>query len=353
MRLGFAFLGTAFLMVVFGLGINTDVDQITFAALDRDNTPESRAYLQAFSGSPYFAERNALSSYDDLDQQLRSAEVTLAIEIPPGFGRDIRSGAASEAGAWIDGAMPFHAETARGYVAGVHQRYLADLARARPVAAAVSSPAGVETRFRYNQDFRSVFAMVPGTIAMLLAFIPAMLMAVAVVREKELGSITNLYVTPLTRIEFLLGKQLPYVVASYMSFASLFLMAVFLFDVPLKGGFWALAVGALLYVTAMTGYGLVVSVFTRTQMAALFAAGILTSVPAVQFSGLLTPVSSLTGFAAFMAHTFPAMYFLEVTVGTFTKGLGFEALGGALATLALFIPVLTLFSLVFLRKQER
>jgi ribosome-dependent ATPase len=353
-RLGFAFLGSIFLMAVFGFGINTDVNTISFAVLDRDNTPESRAYLETFRGSPYFVERSPLTSDGDRDERLRGATATLALEIPPGFGRDLRKGAAPEVGAWVDGAMPFHAETARGYVAGVHQQFLDDLARMKPKPDASSlPPAIIETRFRYNQDFKSIYAMVPGTIAMLLAFMPAMLMAVAVVREKELGSIINLYVTPLTRIEFLLGKQLPYVVASYLSFLTLFAMAIWLFDVPFHGGLLTLAGGALLYVVAMTGYGLVVSVFTRTQMAALFAAGILTSVPAVQFSGLLSPVSSLVGFPSFMAHTFPATYFLRIAVGTFTKSLGFAALAGSLASLALFIPVLTVFSLLFLRKQER
>ncbi|TIS55521.1 MAG: ATP-binding cassette domain-containing protein [Mesorhizobium sp.] len=349
-RLGFAILGTAFLMVVFGLGINTDVNRLTFAALDRDNTPESRAYLQEFRGSPYFAERKVLTSYKELDEELRSGIFALAIEVPPGFGRDIRRGATPEIGAWVDGAMPFHAETARGYLAGVHQQYLAD--RAAAVGSRPAPPA-VETRFLYNQDFKSVFAMVPGTIAMLLAFMPAMLMAVGVVREKELGSITNLYVTPVTRLEFLLGKQLPYVILSLVSFIILFAMAVFLFGVALKGSFWVLLLGALLYVTAMTGYGLVISTFTRTQIAALFVAGITTSLPAVQFSGMLTPVSSLVGFPAFMAHTFPAMYFMRISVGTFTKALGFQELAGSLLALTAFIPLLTLASLAFLRRQEQ
>ncbi|WFP79067.1 ribosome-associated ATPase/putative transporter RbbA [Mesorhizobium sp. WSM4906] len=348
-RLGFALLGTAFLMIVFGLGINTDVNQVTFAVLDRDNTPESRAYLQEFRGSPYFAERKTLANYDDLDRALRSAAFALAIEVPPGFGRDLRRGSAPEIGAWVDGAMPFRAETVRGYLAGLHQQYVADVA-----GAAGSRPASpvIETRFVYNQDFKSIFAMVPGTIAMLLAFMPAMLMAVGVVREKELGSIVNLYVTPVTRLEFLLGKQLPYVILCLISFLTLFLMAVLLFGVTLKGSFWVLLLGALLYVTAMTGYGLVISAFTRTQIAALFVAGIMTSLPAVQFSGMLAPVSSLVGFPAFMAHTFPAMYFLRISVGTFTKALGFQELAGSLLALAVFIPILILISLAFLRRQE-
>ena len=351
-RLGFALLGTAFLMVVFGLGINTDVNDLSFAVLDRDNTPESRAYLQELRGSPYFQEKAPLDTYADIERRLQSGDVLLALEIPPGFGRDVARGTATEVGAWIDGAMPFRAETARGYLSGVHQSYLANLARAD--GKATSAPlATIETRFRYNQDFKSVFAMVPGTIAMLLAFIPSILMAVGVVREKELGSITNLYVTPVTRLEFLLGKQLPYIVVAFVSFLGLLAMAIFLFRVPLKGSLPVLLLGGLLYVTAMTGYGLVVSSFTRSQMAALFGTGILTSMPAVQFSGLLTPVSSLTGFPAFMAHTFPTMYFLTISVGTFTKALGLRELAGSLLWLAVFIPVLTFLSLALLRKQER
>jgi ribosome-dependent ATPase len=351
-RLGFAFLGTAFLMVVFGLGINTDVNGLSFAVLDRDNTPESRTYVQELRGSPYFEETPPLRAYGDLEQRLQAGEILVAIEIPPGFGRNLARGAATEVGAWIDGAMPFRAETARGYLAGVHRSYLANLAR-RTGHATPTPAATIETRFRYNQDFKSVFAMVPGTIAMLLAFIPSILMAVGVVREKELGSITNLYVTPVTRLEFLLGKQLPYVIVAFVSLLGLLAMAILLFDVPLKGSLSVLLLGGLLYVTAMTGYGLVVSSFTRSQMAALFGTGILTAMPAVQFSGLLTPVSSLSGFPALMAHTFPTMYFLTISVGTFTKALGFQELAGSLLALALFIPVLTLLSLAQLRKQER
>ena len=178
--------------------------------------------------------------------------------------------------------------------------------RSAPTGAIGSSPAAIiETRFRYNQDFKSVYAMVPSTMAMLLVLIPAILMALAIVREKELGSIINLYVTPVTRIEFLLGKQLPYIAVALVNFAVLFLMALFVFDVPLKGSFPTLALGAVLYVTTTTGYGMLISSFTRTQIAALFGTAILTIVPATQFSGMLTPVSSLSGAGAVIGHVFP------------------------------------------------
>ena len=351
-RLGFALFGTAFLMLVFGFGINTDVDRLPFATLDRDNTPESRAYLEELRGSTYFSEQAPGTGYADLDRRLAGGELKVVLEIPPGFGRDLRRGRPVEVGAWIDGAMPFRAETTRGYLQSVHQHFLDDLAPAGGAAAA-AAPASIETRFRYNQDFRSVNAMVPSTMAMLLALIPAILMAVAVVREKELGSITNLYVTPVTRLEFILGKQLPYIGLALVNFVCLVLMAILIFGVPLKGSFLALATGTLLYVTATTGYGLLISAFASTQIAALFGTAILTILPATQFSGMLAPVSSLSGLPAVMARVFPMTYFLPISVGTFTKSLGFAALAGEMATLALFVPCLTLISLLLLRKQAR
>jgi ribosome-dependent ATPase len=350
-RLAFALLGTTFLMLVFGFGITTDVDNLSFAALDRDHSHESRAYLEELRGSLYFIEKPPLADYADLDRRLQNGSIKAAIEIPPGFGRDIKRGRSTEVGAWIDGAMPFRAETIRQYLQGVHRQYLTD-----PVlkgGTGADQPANLEVRFRYNQTFDSIYAMVPSVMSLLLVLIPAILMALAIVREKELGSITNLYVTPVTRLEFLLGKQLPYIALSVLNFSVMFVMAVFVFGVPLKGSFLALLAGALIYSAATTGYGMLISAFTRTQIAALFGTAILTVLPATQFSGMMTPVSSLTGLPAIMGHAFPMTYFLRVCIGTFTKGLGFVELLPSLAALALFIPALTLLSLMLLRKQER
>ena len=188
---------------------------------------------------------------------------------------------------------------------------------------------------------------------MLLALIPAILMALAVVREKELGSITNLYVTPVTRLEFLIGKQLPDIALSLANFAILMVIAEFVFKVPLKGSFPTLLLGVTLYVAATTGYGMLVSSFTQTQIAALFGTAILTVLPATQFSGMMTPVSSLTGFPALMGKAFPMTYFLRVSVGTFTKALGFRDLYLYLLGIAAFIPVFTVLSFMLLRKQQR
>lgn len=352
-RLTFAFLGSALLMLILGFGISMDVDELSFAVLDRDQTPDSRAYIQGFSGSRYFVEQRPIKDYADLEHRLQNGEIGAAIEIPSGFGRDIKAGRPVRLAAWIDGAMPFRAETIRGYIEGTHRKFVADLQARNQIEGADRPLAKIETRFLYNQDFDSVYAMVPGTLALLLALIPAILMALAIVREKELGTITNLYVTPVTRLEFLLGKQAPYIVVAMVNFGLMVLMALFVFQVPLKGSFLVLALGALLYVAATTSYGMLISAFTRTQLAALFGTAILTMLPAMQFSGILTPVSSLAGVAALMGRLFPMSYFLPISVGTFTKGLGLADLAIYLVQLAVFFPVFIVLSLLLLRKQER
>ncbi len=352
-RLSFALLGSVLLMFVLGNGISMDVENLRFAVLDRDQSPESRAYIQNMAGSRYFQQQAPLHSEQELEQRMRSGELTVALEIPPQFGHHLRVNRQPEIAAWIDGALPYRGETALGYVQGLHQQYLLDLITETTGTTPQLLPTDLALRYRYNQDFRSIYAMVPAVFSLLLVFIPAILMALGVVREKELGSITNLYVTPVTRLEFLLGKQLPYVVVSMVSYGCLLLQAVWLFEVPVKGSLFTLTLGALLYVTTTTGVGLVISTFTRTQIAALFGTAILTMLPTVQFSGLTTPVGSLTGMAYGIGQCFPATYFLIISRGVFTKALGFYDLLGPLLALAAFIPVLTLLSLALLPKQER
>jgi ribosome-dependent ATPase len=350
-RLAMCFLAPLVLLTVLGFGISMDVDELPVAALDRDRSPESRGYLEQFAGSRYFAPRAPLASPEDLERRLRAGELRVAIEIPAGFGRDLQAGRHPEIGIWIDGAMPFRAETARGYVLAVEQSWLRRLAHERGLDLA-AEPVELRIRYRYNQDLRSVYAIVPGVVALVLVLVPTMMMAVAVVREKELGSIVNFQATPVGRLEFLLGKQLPYVAVSFVAFLELVVWAVAVFGVPLKGSFPALAVGALLYVWATTALGLLVSAFTRTQIAAIVAATILTILPTIQFSGMIAPVSSLTGAAAVMGHGFPASWFHRVSVGVFTKALDAGALWPAYAALVSFALVFAAASLALLRKQQ-
>jgi ribosome-dependent ATPase len=340
-------------MMVLGYGMTLDVEDLTFAALDRDDSPASRDYLTSLAGSRYFVRRAPLRTADDIDRRMLTGELALAIEIPPGFGRDVTRGRAPAIAVWVDGAMPFRGETIRGYVQAAHQDYLARLALQAPEAGPGRGGVTLQVRYRYNQDFRSLDAMVPGVIPLLLMFVPSILTALAVVREKELGSITNFYVTPVTRLEFLLGKQLPYVVIAMVSFGVLVALAVLALGVPLKGSVAALAGGALLYVITTTGLGLVMSAFTRTQIAALFGTAIATITPATQFSGLTDPVSSLEGAGRLIGEAFPMTYFLTISRGTFNKALGVRDLGGEFLALAVFVPVVLGLSLLLLRKQAR
>jgi ribosome-dependent ATPase len=352
-RMTMAGLGSIILMFIMGYGISLDVEDLTFAVLDRDQTTVSQGYALNLAGSRYFIERSPISDYDELDRRMRSGELSLAVEIPAGFGRDLARGRPVEIGAWIDAAMPTRAETVRGYVRGMHVLWLSELVTSRTRdGAAAGSLVNIETRFRYNPDVKSLVAMVPAIIPLLLMLIPAMLTALSVVREKELGSIINFYVTPVSRLEFLLGKQIPYVVLGMANFLLLTLLAITIFGVPLKGSVLALATGTLLYVGAATALGLLFSTFMRSQIAAVFGTAILTILPASQFSGLLDPVSSLEGVGALIGQIYPTTHYLIISRGAFSKALGFADLQASFVPLLLAVPAVLAVAVALLKKQE-
>ena len=350
-RLATAGIGAAILMLVLGFGINLDVENLTFAVLDRDQSNVSSKYVANLAGSRYFIEKETIRDYDDLDRRMRSGDLTLAIEIPPQFGSNLQRRRQVEIGAWIDGAMPQRGETVRSYAQANHAQWMSEAASqmSQPPPAAL---ANIEKRFRYNPNVESIQAMVPGVIPLLLLLIPAILAVLSIARERELGSITNLYVTPVTRTEFILGKQIPYVVLAMVNFILLTLIAVFVFHVQLKGSFWALAAGSLLYCFAATGMGLLLSTFLRSQIAALFGTAIITLVPATSFSGLIDPVSSLEGIGAMVGRVYPTAHYLTIVRGTFSKGLGFADLSASFLPLAIACLVLLVLSVALLKKQE-
>ena len=343
-RLTMAGLGSVILMIIMGYGITLDVEHLNYAVLDRDQTTVSSDYTINIAGSSrYFTERPPVADYEELDRRMRSGELSMAIEIPSGFGRDVERWREGDRpvriGVWIDGAMPQRGETIRGYVQGMHLLWLQDVARHR-LGQQVVTPATIELRYRYNPDVKSLVAMVPAVIPLLLLLIPAMLATLSVVREKDLGSIINFYVTPTTRLEFLVGKQLPYMALGFLNFLLLTALAATLFRVPLKGDFLTAATGALLYVGCSTGIGMLVSTLTRTQVAALFATAVLTLIPAGNFCGLTDPVSSLEGFGRLVGDVYPTTYFITISRGTFNKALGFAGLYESFLPLLIAIPVL-------------
>ena len=351
-RATLALLGSAILMFIIAYGISLDVENLSYAILDRDQTGLSQNYALNLAGSRYFIEHPPIADYADLDQRMRNGELSLAIEIPAGFARDVARGTPVQIGAWVDGAMPTRAETVRGYVQAMHQTWLVDMAK-HQLGVDLAAASTLETRYRYNPDVKSLPAMVPAVIPMLLMMIPAMLAALSVVREKELGSIINLYVTPVTRSEFLLGKQLPYIVLAMINFLMLTALAVTVFGVPVKGSFATLALAAFIFVICSTGFGLFASTFTNSQISALFVTMIGTIIPCVQFAGLLNPVSSLEGVGAFIGRIYPATHFLIISRGVFGKALGLATLAPSFWPMLLAIPVILGLAIGLLKKQER
>jgi ribosome-dependent ATPase len=350
----FAFIGSALLMLVFGFGITTDVEHIRYASLDLDQSPESRRYLEGFGSSPrWFTRTEPTFSYEDALSRLQSDDVSVVLEIPPQFGRDFRRGEGPEVLAQVDGAMTFRGDTVEQYVKGVHANTLTDPATGLETAKPQKYTADIESRFMYNPTFESVYSIVPSVPALLLLLIPAILMTVSIVREKELGSIINFYVTPTAKIEYLIGKQIPYVAIGMLNFFILTALAYVVFGVPIKGSFFMLVVCAFLYVIATTALGMVTSTFTSSQVAAVFVTAILTIIPTIQFSGLLQPVSTLTGGAGVVGSIWPASYYMHASLGVFTKGLGAGLLVRDIVFMIICIPVLIGISLLGLKKQEK
>jgi ribosome-dependent ATPase len=352
-RLAFAFIGSALMMLVFGFGITTDIENVRFAALDYDQSPQSRAYIQQFAGSqPYFIEMPPARSSDEALERLKSDDVSLILEIPPNFAQNLKRDRQPEVLAQVDAAMTFRGETVAQYVQGIHNHMLkesSDVFYGKPPRYV----ADIQDRFMYNPTFESIYSMVPSIPALLLVLIPAILMAVSIVREKELGSMINFYVTPTRKLEYLIGKQLPYVLIVMANFFILAGMAVFVFGVPVKGSFLALTACTFLYAFATTGIGMAISSFTSSQVAAVFITAIVTMLPTLQFSGLMQPVSTLTGNAKFIGMIWPTTYYMHASVGAYTKGLHPVLIIQDMLFLAACIPVLWGISWLGLRKQEK
>lgn len=352
-RLAFAIFGPLILMLAMGYGISFDVEDMRYAVLDQDRSRESRMVLRQFEGSRYFSAAPELAGTGDLDRRMQRGEIGLALVIPPGFGRDLTAGQQPEISAWLDGANTTRAETARGYVEGAFGSFLSELAARSGTTGSTQQLTELEVRFRYNQGFTSQQAIPPGVLMMLMMMIPAMLTALGVVREKELGSITNLYAAPASRFEFLAGKQLPYIGIALVSFGTMMLMIFLLFGLAPKSSVPVLLAGAVLYATAATGFGLLASTVATSQVAAVFGTAIIMLVPTINFSGMLTPAATLDTVSRAIGQAFPSAHFQIISAGVFNKGLSAAALAPNLAILAGFCLLYWTASSLLLPKQDR
>ena len=352
-RLFFAVFGPLIIMASVSWGISFDVRNLKFAVYDRDQTAASRELVEYFDGSRYFLQQPPIQSEAEIDTVLKSSGAILVIDIPSGFGRDLARGLKPEVGFYVDGSMPFNATNIRGYIGSLITAYTKDRIAESGLPVSLKAPAGIEPRFMYNQDFDSINAIAPGVMMLVLMMIPAMMSAVGVVREREIGSIANFYASPAAVAQYLIGKQLPYIAVGMVNFAAMMLMIIYLFGVPLKGSFTGLAVGTLLMVSATTALGLLISCFVRSQLAAIFATAIITMIPAQTYSGFLYPLSTMEGGALVIGKTFPSSWYYTVSVGSFTKGLHTADLLHEYAAIAAFAATSLILACVLLKKQEK
>ena len=352
-RLFFAVFGPLIIMASVSWGISFDVRNLKFAVYDRDQTAASRELVEYFDGSRYFLQQQPIQSEAEIDTVLKSSGAILVIDIPSGFGRDLARGLKPEVGFYVDGSMPFNATNIRGYIGSLITAYTKDRIAESGLPVSLKAPAGIEPRFMYNQDFDSINAIAPGVMMLVLMMIPAMMSAVGVVREREIGSIANFYASPAAVAQYLIGKQLPYIAVGMVNFAAMMLMIIYLFGVPLKGSFAGLAVGTLLMVSASTALGLLISCFVRSQLAAIFATAIITMIPAQTYSGFLYPLSTMEGGALVIGKTFPSSWYYTVSVGSFTKGLHTADLLHEYAAIAAFAATSLILACLLLKKQEK
>ena len=352
-RLFFAVFGPLIIMASVSWGISFDVRNLKFAVYDRDQTAASRELVEYFDGSRYFLQQPPIQSEAEIDTVLKSSGAILVIDIPSGFGRDLARGLKPEVGFYVDGSMPFNATNIRGYIGSLITAYTKDRIAESGLPVSLKAPTGIEPRFMYNQDFNSINAIAPGVMMLVLMMIPAMMSAVGVVREREIGSIANFYASPAAVAQYLIGKQLPYIAVGMVNFAAMMLMIIYLFGVPLKGSFAGLAIGTLLMVSATTALGLLISCFVRSQLAAIFATAIITMIPAQTYSGFLYPLSTMEGGALVIGKTFPSSWYYTVSVGSFTKGLHTADLLHEYAAIAAFAATSLILACVLLKKQEK
>ena len=351
-RTFFALFGPVILMTAVTWGVSFDVGNLAFAVRDRDQSAESRAIVEYFAGSSQFHQLPPLTADADIDTALESSAAKMIIDIPPSFGRDLLRGARPEIGFYLDGAESFNAASLTGYIASILGDYARDQAHAHGIRLPPDA-AQLVPRFRYNPDFKSILAIAPGVLMLALSLFPAMMAAVGVVREREIGSIANFYASPASRLQFLLGKQLPYLAAAMTSFLILYLMMRYWFGVPLNGSAAALLTGTLLMCATTTATGLLVSCFTRSQVAAIFITAVGTVMPAMSFSGFLVPVSSLQGGAYIMGKILPSAWYANLTTGTFVKGLGYPDLVREHFILGGYYLIILTLAVLNLKKQER
>jgi ABC-2 type transport system permease protein len=348
--LGMAIVLPLIMLFLFAYATNMDVEDLPLAVYDQDQTRASRDYVTQLTTSDQFHLHSQVWSEAELKRLMDRDAVKVGLIIPPGFGEALQASRPATVQTWVDGSFSPTAKVAIGYVTAFNQVY-----SARQVAALVGQtfkPAiVVEPRAWYNPDLKSINFIVPGLFAVILLAFPPLLSALAVVREKEQGSIQQIFVSPIRPAEFILGKLIPYGVLAFVEMLTIFVVGIGWFRVPFKGDVTLLLVASLIYVLGAVGIGLLVSTVTNSQVAASLAALVLTMMPALIFSGFFYPIFNMPSVMQGFTHLFPARYFVVIARSIGLKGVELETLWPQMGLmLAYVLVVFTLASLRFKKK---
>jgi ABC-2 type transport system permease protein len=343
MMLAVIFVSPIIQTFLFSYAVSTDVSHITMAVRDMDGTAESRALVDRFLASGYFTYRIQALSDVDVNRALDTGKAQMVLVIPRGFAHDLARGRTGEVQTLLDGSDSVTANIIAGYTAQITQSYAREigLARLDRLRATVVSLPGLEPRPRvwYNPELKSVNFMVPGVLCLILTLVTLLLTAFSVVREKEVGTLEQLVVTPLTPMELMIGKTLPFVLIGLLDMALVLGVSIVWFHIHVAGSVWLLFACAGVYVLTTLGLGIFVSTVSRTQQEALLTAFFI-FLPSIILSGFMFPVENMPRIVQGLTYVIPLRYFLEIVRGICLKGNGLDILWPQLLILAAFAAVI-------------
>jgi len=341
--------------ILLGLGFVLDVKNLPVAFYDQDRSSLSREYMYSFTNSEYFHLVGLATDPAQFERMLQSAEVRAVVVIPPDFSRQLNGGRKVSVQVLVDGSFASRAMVVTGYIAAIdaqfNARILSDYLAQRGYVTTNFMPVSTDYRVWYNPSLESKNSIVPGLMVINLMFYPSLLASLVVVREKERGTILNLYCSPAKRVEVIVGKAVPYIAVAFVDYFLMFLLSIGVFHVRFVGNFLVLTLAALLYISCCIGLGLVISVFCKTQVAAMLVTFVALMTPSILFSGMMTPIASMDRSAQVVSRFIPASYFMGMARGVFLKGLGFSYYLLDFLTLVVFALVVYGIAVLGFRKK--
>ncbi len=345
-------------LLLFAYAISFDVDHVPTLVIDFDNSPASERYLQQYEASPFFDVVAHGTSLAEVDTAFDDNTARVAIIVPSGFSRTLASDATAQVSVLVDGSEPNAAKISQAYSVALNQLYGQQLTRewADAQGLDLSSFGLLEPRIRtwYNPERRSSDFLIPGLMVVILAIVTVQQTAVTLVRERDLGTQEQLEVSPMRRIELMVGKLLPWTLIAFLDVALITGLGRTLFDVPLRGDFWALAVGAALFVFASLGMGLLISAIAPSLDTANIMAMLIAFLPSFLLSGFAFALDQIPVFLQWISYAFPARYMVSISRGVFLKGAGFAEVWPELVSLAVYaLVMLVISSVMYGRRSSR